>query len=161
MNYYAVRNKDCYLAQEGKGMEPNNLTFDRSEMQLFTDTKTAENVAIKHGLIIDDEETFIVSIDEKQLIEYLKENSIIYGTKEESDVIEQIKNIVPNEYYSNEWYQGKVNNRNIEVAINKRGYYQVRTIVNSVLISPDGTRTPNGKVYKYLRINKKNELVEA
>lgn len=74
MKYYAVKCFDgSYLAQGCK-----EFTFDRNEMQLFHDEKTAEDMAIKSGYPVDNEQIFVVVIDETSLIDYITENSVVY-----------------------------------------------------------------------------------
>jgi len=77
MKYYAVKSFDgSYLAQGC-----NVFTFDRNDMQLFYDDKTAEDMAINSGFSVDNEQVFVVAIDELGLIERITKNSIVFGTK--------------------------------------------------------------------------------
>lgn len=74
MEYYAVKCFDgTYLAQGCKG-----FTFDRNEIQLFYNEKTAEKMTLESGYSVDNKEIFIVAIDELNLIKYITENSVVY-----------------------------------------------------------------------------------
>lgn len=156
MNYYAVKSFDGAYLEVGC----EQFTFDRNEMQLFLDEETAEIETLKTGYSVDDEQIFVVSIEESQLIQSILETSVVLGIVKKDKDIEKIRSIVPNPYRTNTWYTGKLNGKELEVMVNSKGFYHVRKLVDSYLVSKDeNTREYLGKRYDHYRINKKGELI--
>jgi hypothetical protein len=54
-----------------------------------------------------------------------------------------------------------VNGKEIEVMCNTKGFYHIRMLVDQFINYPNGERKHIGKGYKFLRINRKQELIEA
>lgn len=61
---YAVKYSDGSYLEVGC----DSITFDRNDMQLFSVEKRAEQTANKRGIKIDNDSSFVVKIDEQELI---------------------------------------------------------------------------------------------